>query len=157
MPDRRYHPTRQPPSVLDRFAAHHDTVILSAWWVVMGLGVVLTSVFDLPVTSAFVRMSDEIGIATGAAITASGGAVGWATLTRTDRTSLVWDVQQSGLILGVAAWATYAGMVISLDPWNWVSIGHGTTMTVVSGVGFVVSKLSERAGRDDVRADGGAA
>lgn len=157
MPDRRYRPVNRPPSRADRFAAHFAVVVLSVWWVTMGAGVTVTAVLDPPVTSSFAAMADEIGIPLGVAMALGGAGLAWSTLTTTIRVSLVWDVQQSSFLLGFVAWAVYAFMLYRLDAWNWVSVGHGATMATVAGVGFVVSKLAERAGRADIRTAGGTA
>lgn len=157
MPDRRYWPLRQPPRPVDRFAAHYAEAVLSAWWVIMGTGVLWTTIANPPVTSVFVRVADEVGVPLGGTLLIAGAGLLWSTLTSCPRVSLVWDVQQSAFILAAVAWGTYAVTVWGFDPWNWVAYGHGSVMTAVAAVGFITSKVSERLGRRDVREAGGLA
>lgn len=150
MPDRFLRP-HDPPTWLDRAAAHHATVILAVWWVVAGLLLVGVALGHVGATDTLARMVSITDAAQGVLLVASGCGLLWSTVTSHARMRIVWDVQQSSWLLGLAAWCMWVVAAASANQLALMTIGWGVCMAVLSAVGFVLAKLAERAAQEDCR------
>ena len=156
MPDRAYSARHEPPSILDHVLAHPGLVACAVWWVIMGIICCTVALDDATMitTRPLIDFEDAEALGLGRGIGRGGSGTLWATLTTRDELRIRWRVQQWSLLLSGCAWALYTATSVWWGPWSLVAWGHGACMTTVAVLGWLSSRATETATREQARSLG---
>jgi len=144
MPLHGYTTDRRPPTNADHIYAHPYSIGISAWQILAGSGVLLSTLSGMRLSPSLDRLPEALLAAVGALLVVGGVSVIRGLLNDDDDLMVGWRTERTGLVLSATAWLAYAVTVFLVSPSAVLSWTSALMLGAAHLIRFRATRLEEK-------------
>ncbi|MER7070979.1 hypothetical protein [Terrabacter sp. NPDC000476] len=151
MPLHGYTTDRRPPSNMDHVYAHQFELGLALFGMLGGLGAVLSAFTSVTVSPSIDRLPHWLAGAVGVLLLVGGGCVWRGLFDDSEDLMVGWRYERVGIVLTMAAWASYGITIATVSPRAVLSWGVAGIVVAMFGLRYRATVKEERRIRKAIR------
>lgn len=144
MPLHGYTTDRRPPTNWDHLLAHPYSILICAFQILGGAGVLFSTLADVSISPSLDRLPESLLAAVGALLVVGGISVIRGLLDDSDDLMVGWRTERTGLVLSATAWAAYSVTILAAFPASVLTWTFGMVIVAAHLIRFRATQLEER-------------